>query len=96
MLSALSHRLVADMFAIVQFWEAPPVSPCERGRLFEQSLYRYCEMQDIHLDEKSGSRTLQGQRCRVGVPARNRRRHHYSRFSGAFGVEAPLRRAREK
>jgi hypothetical protein len=59
-------ELVADMFAIVQYWEPPAIRACERGRLFESVFYRYCENRKIRLSERAGSRTLNGQRAASG------------------------------
>jgi hypothetical protein len=63
--------LVVDMFAIVQYWEPPAVPACERGRLFEQLFYRYCEKRRIHLNEQAGSRTLNGQHAASGFMHEN-------------------------
>jgi len=58
--------LVADMFVIVQYWEPPAIPGCERGRLFEDIFYRYCDNRKIRLSERAGSRTLNGQRAASG------------------------------
>jgi len=54
------------MFSIVQFWEPPPISGPERGRLFEQILYDYCDYRHLDLVERAGSRTLRGERAASG------------------------------
>ena len=59
-------ELVADMFAIVQYWEPPAIPGYERGRLFEEIFYRYCEHRKICLTERAGSRTLNGHRSASG------------------------------
>jgi hypothetical protein len=63
--------LVADMFAVVQYWEPPAVSGPERGRLFEQLFYHYCDKRHIHLSERAGCRTLNGQRAASGLMHEN-------------------------
>ena len=63
--------LVADMFAIVQYWEPPAVPGPERGRLFEQLFYQYCDKRRIHLAEQTGSRTLNGTRAASGFMHEN-------------------------
>src|SRR5438445_13239237 len=58
--------LVTDMFASVQYWEPPAIPGHERGRLFEEIFYRYCENRQIRLSERAGSRTLNGHRPASG------------------------------
>src|ERR1043166_2576225 len=60
-------ELVADMFAIVQYWEPPAIPGCERGRVFEEILYRYCENRKVRLAERAGSRPLHGHRPASGL-----------------------------
>jgi hypothetical protein len=52
------YRLALDLFAFVQHWEPPAVSPCARGRLFESILYRYCRARRLTLTETAGSQTI--------------------------------------
>ena len=57
-------RLAIDMFAIVQCWRPPSrLSGPERGRLFESVFLRYCQHRSLHVTEKAGSMTLNGQRA---------------------------------
>jgi len=57
-------RLAIDMFAVVQYWRPPlRFSGPERGRLFEQVFSRYCQHYGLHVTEKAGSKTLNGQRA---------------------------------
>jgi hypothetical protein len=57
-------RLAIDMFAIVQFWRPPSrLSGPERGRLFENVFLRYCQYRSLHVTEKTGDKTLNGQRA---------------------------------
>jgi hypothetical protein len=55
---AVLYDLAIDMFAIVQHWEPPALPACERGRLFESVLYRYCQTRRLTLTETAGSRTV--------------------------------------
>jgi hypothetical protein len=57
-------RLAIDMFAVVQYWRPPlRLSGPERGRLFEQVFSLYCQHNCLHITEKAGSKTLNGQRA---------------------------------
>jgi hypothetical protein len=60
------YDLTLDMFAVAQHWEPPGVPACERGRLFESVLYRYCRARRLKLTETAGSRTLRGARSASG------------------------------
>src|SRR5438309_902008 len=52
------YELAWDMFSIVRCWSAPVCKGTERGRMFEQVFYRYCDRRRLPLSERSGSRTL--------------------------------------
>jgi hypothetical protein len=54
------YEMAWDMFAIARCWTPPDCTGPERGRLFEQLFYRYCERKHLPLDERAGSRTLNG------------------------------------
>jgi len=54
------YDLSLDMFAIVEHWDPAGLSGRERGRFFEQILYRYCDYRKWTLWERSGSRTVRG------------------------------------
>src|SRR5437588_5255064 len=55
---AFLYELAIDMFAVVQHWEPPAIPACDRGRLFESVLYRYCRARRLTLTETAGSRTV--------------------------------------
>lgn len=46
-----------DMFSIVRCWSPGTKGP-DRGRMFEQLFYRYCESKGLPLSERAGARTL--------------------------------------
>jgi hypothetical protein len=52
------YEMTWDMFSIVRCWSAPLCKGTERGRMFEQMFYRYCDRKGLPLSERSGSRTL--------------------------------------
>lgn len=52
------YELAWDMFAIVRCWPAPACKGTERGRMFEQIFYQYCDRRGLPLSERSGSRSL--------------------------------------
>jgi hypothetical protein len=52
------YDLTWDMFSIVRCWSSPACRGPERGRLFEQVFYRYCDAKGLPLSERAGSRTL--------------------------------------
>jgi len=54
------YELAWDVFSIVRCWSAPTCDGSERGRMFEQLFYRYCTRRGLPLNERSGSRTLNG------------------------------------
>lgn len=59
------YTLTFDMFCIIQYWE-PLSSGFEKGRVFEEIFYNYCRHRRIDLTERSGSRTIRGQRSASG------------------------------
>lgn len=59
------YELVADMFAIVQHWEAP-VRGAARGRLFESIFHTYCDLRDLRVTERPGARTIRHERSASG------------------------------
>ena len=65
------YDLALDMFSIVQFWESPPVKGPQKGRIFEQIFYRYCEFKGVNLTEQAGSRKIQGVRSASGFQHEN-------------------------
>lgn len=60
------HELSLDMFAIIEHWDPSGLRACERGRFFEQILYRYCDYRRWTLSERAGSRTVRGQYAASG------------------------------
>jgi hypothetical protein len=54
------YNLAWDLFAVVRCWTPPACTGPERGRLFEQVFYKYCDRKRLPLSERSGSRTLDG------------------------------------
>jgi hypothetical protein len=59
-LPALLYELSFDMFALVEHWDPSGLSGRERGRFFEQILYRYCDYRNWNLSERAGARTVRG------------------------------------
>jgi len=59
-------ELSLDMFAIVEHWDPSGLAASERGRFFEQILYRYCDHRRWTLSERAGSRTVRGKYAASG------------------------------
>ena len=59
-LPRIIHELSLDMFAIVEHWDPSALGPRDRGRFFEEILYRYCAHRRWTLSERSGARTVRG------------------------------------
>lgn len=56
-----------DLFSVVRCWRVIARTASERGRMFEQMFYKYCEMRNLPLVETAGSRTLNGVRAASGL-----------------------------
>src|SRR5437868_1811323 len=56
------YELSLDMFAIVEHWNPSALSGPDRGRFFEEILYRYCSHKGWALSERAGAKTLYGKR----------------------------------
>jgi hypothetical protein len=60
------YDLVADCFAIAQCWEPYCPPGPERGREFERTFLKYCDLTGKPLSERPGSRTLNAERSASG------------------------------
>jgi hypothetical protein len=56
----LIYRFALGCFALARYWEPGDLTGPQRGRAFEDALYRYCERSEIPLSERAGSRTVRG------------------------------------
>jgi hypothetical protein len=65
-LPAIFYQLSLDMFTIVEHWDPSGRCASERGRVFEQILYRYCDYRRWTLSERAGSRTVRGKYAASG------------------------------
>ena len=60
------YELAYDMFAITEHWDPAGLAGCERGRFFEEILYRYCDYRRWTLSERAGSKTVRGTHAASG------------------------------
>jgi hypothetical protein len=54
----LLYQFAFGCFALSRCWDARGLTGPQRGRAFEEALYRYCERTGMEPSERAGSRTL--------------------------------------
>ena len=79
------YRLTLGSFALARHWDNQDLPSLERGRAFEEAIYRFCDLSLLPLSERAGSRTLRNARSASGM------RHENDGGDRGIGPDRPSR-----